>query len=166
MLKGVLADVLARPVPDHQQLDGRHASAPRSGQQHLGHDGGERHRQLLPDGRLAFGRECVGHTRDGGRDVARVHRREDQVPDLSGGERDAHGLRVAHLAHHNHVGRLAHRRPQGRGKVRRIDPDLHLLDHAPLVRVVVLNRIFDGDDVLGISAVDQVDQRGNRRRLS
>jgi hypothetical protein len=34
------------------------------------------------------------------------------------------------------------------------------------MRVFVLDRIFDRDDMLGIAAIDLIDQCGERRRLS
>jgi hypothetical protein len=48
----------------------------------------------------------------------------------------------------------------------RIGPDLALVHHAVLVRVQVLDRILDGDDVLVPLGVDLVDDRRERGRLA
>ena len=81
-------------------------------------------------------------------------------------ERDAHRLRVAHLADHDHVGRLPQGGAQRSREIRRVDADLDLLDHAAVMDVLVLDRIFDGDDVARVAAVDLVDERGERRGLA
>ena len=59
MLQRVLPDVLPRAVADDQQFSGRHASAAALRHQHLRHHRRERHRELLSNGRLALGGECV-----------------------------------------------------------------------------------------------------------
>ena len=87
-------------------------------------------------------------------------------PGFRRGQRDAHRLGIAHLADHENVGRLPHRGPKSGGKVRCVDADLDLLDEPALVRVLVLDGIFDGDDVPGVAAVDGIDQRGQRRGLA
>ena len=161
VLQRVLAHLLPGAVAHHQQLGGRHAAAADLRQQHLGHHRGQRHRQLLPDGRLALGGKRVGHARHRRGDIARVHRREHQVAGLARRQRDAHRLGIAHLADHDHVRRLPHRRAQRGREVGRVDADFNLLDDAALVQVLVLDRILDGDDVPGVAAVDHVDQRGD-----
>ena len=69
------------------------------------------------------------------------------MPGLRRRQRDPHRLGIAHLADDDHVGRLAQRRAQRGREIRRVDADLHLLDDARDVRVLVLDRILDGDDV-------------------
>jgi hypothetical protein len=44
--------------------------------------------------------------------------------------------------------------------------NLNLLDHAPLVRVLILDRIFDRDDVLGIPSIDDIHERRHGGGLS
>ena len=44
--------------------------------------------------------------------------------------------------------------------------DLHLLDEAFAMLMLVLDRILDGDDVPRVAAVDLVHQRRQRRRLA
>src|SRR5688500_8760327 len=60
MLERVLPDVLTGAVTDHQQLRGWNDAAADARQQRLRHHRRERHRELLPDGVLAFRRERVG----------------------------------------------------------------------------------------------------------
>jgi len=48
----------------------------------------------------------------------------------------------------------------------RVDPDLALVDDAPLVAVHELDGILDREDVLGARAVDLVDHGGERRRFA
>ena len=81
-------------------------------------------------------------------------------------QRNLHGFGIAHLADHDDVGRLAKRRAQRGRKIGRVDADFDLLDHALLMRVFVLDRIFDRDDVLRVPPVDLVDERRDGRRLS
>ena len=95
-----------------------------------------------------------------------MHRREHEVARFRRGERDAHRLRVAHLADDDHVGRLPQRRAQGGGEVGRIHADFDLLDHAALVGVVVLDRVLHGHDVPRVARVDLRDERRHRRRLA
>ena len=80
-------------------------------------------------------------------------------------QRDSRCLRITHLADHDHIRRLPHRRPKSGREVRRIDPDLHLLDQAAIMRVFVLNRIFNRHDVARIFLIDRVYQRGESRRF-
>ena len=49
---------------------------------------------------------------------------------------------------------------------RRVAVQLALVDRALLVRVQELDRILDREDVIGARLVDQVDDRGERRRLA
>ena len=72
---------------------------------------------------------------------------------------------IAHLADDDDVGRLTQRRAQRGRKIGRVDADLDLLDDAAAVRVLVLDRILDRDDVARVAAVDLLDQRRQRRRL-
>jgi len=79
---------------------------------------------------------------------------------------DAHGFRVAHFAHNNNVRRLAQRGAQRGGKIRSVGADFHLLNHAAQIGMFILNRIFDGEDVAGLAAVDLMDQSGESGGLS
>ncbi len=81
-------------------------------------------------------------------------------------QRDVHGRLIAHLADDDHVGRLTERRAQGSGEVRRVDADFDLLHQAARVLVLVLDRIFDRDDVALVAKVDFVDERSQRGGLA
>ena len=81
---------------------------------------------------------------------------------LACGERDPHGLEIAHLADDNHVGRLTKRRAERCGEIRRVHADLYLLDHALLVCMLVFDRVLYREDVLGVAPVDLVDKGRNR----
>ena len=65
------------------------------------------------------------------------------------GERDRviHRLALAHLADQDYVRRLPQRIFQGHAPALAVDPDLALRDHAVLVRMHVLDRVLDRDDV-------------------
>ena len=139
---------------------------PTRGKQRLRQHGAERHRQVLADRRLPLGRKRIGDARHRRRHIRRMQRREHQVAGLPRRQRNLHRFRIAHLANHDDIGRLAERGAQRGWKIRRIDADFDLLDHALLMRVLVLDRIFDRDDVLRVAPVDLVDQRRHRRRLS
>ena len=87
------------------------------------------------------------------------------MPGLGRRHCDAHGLGITHFADDNNVRRLPQRGPKRRGKIRCVDTHLDLLDQAAKVDVLVLHRIFDGDDVPGFALVDQIDQSGQGRGL-
>jgi hypothetical protein len=89
-----------------------------------------------------------------------MQRREHKVPRLRRGQCNASRLRIAHLAHHNHVRRLPQSRPQRSREVGRIDTNFHLLDHAQIVAVFVLDRILNRHNVPCLTLVDFVHQRG------
>jgi hypothetical protein len=114
---------------------------------------------------LLGGREDVDDAVDGGRRVLGVESRKDEVAGLGSGQRRRDRLEVSHLAEEDHVGVLAERAAQSVGERRCVRAELALVDDAPLVAVQELDRILDRDDVLGLRAVDLVDQGGERRRL-
>ena len=89
-----------------------------------------------------------------------------EVPGLGGGQRDLDRLAIAHLADEDHLRRLAQRGPQGQGERRRVAVQLALMDGRLLVVVQELDRILDGQDVIGPGLVDQIDDRRQRRRLA
>ncbi len=98
--------------------------------------------------------------------VQRVERREHEVARLRRVQRDRHRLRVAHFADEDDVRVLAERGAQRGGEARRVVADLALADHAADVVVGELDRILDRDDVVVPRAVDVVDHRGQRGRLT
>src|SRR5271165_304606 len=95
-----------------------------------------------------------------------VQRRENQMPRL--GELNAvfHGLAVADFADQDDVGRLTQGVLQREVPTLAIDADLAMRDHAPLVRMDVLDRVLDRDDVAAGLFVPIADHRRERRRLA
>src|SRR5262245_20164562 len=71
VLQGVLADVLAGAVADEEELSRDDSSTAPLGQESLGEDRGQRHRELLADRVLTLRRKGIGDTRDGRRRVGR-----------------------------------------------------------------------------------------------
>ena len=101
----------------------------------------------------------VGQPRHRRRRIVGVQRRQHEVAGLRGLHRDAGGLLVADFADQDHVGVLAQDRAQ-RARERQLDllVDLRLVD----ARQLVLDRIFDGDDVgaLGLQRHQRRAERG------
>ena len=126
----------------------------------------QRHRQFLPDRILTLGRKRIRNPGDGRCHVGGVEARKDEMTGFAGRERNLHRLRVAHFADHDDIGRLPQRRAQRGRKIRGVDADLHLLDQAALMRVLVLDRILDRDDVARPPRVDRVDHGRERRGLA
>ena len=91
---------------------------------------------------------------------------EHEVTGLGGGERRRDRLEVAHLADEDHVGVLAERSLQRFREARRVGTDLALVDDAALVAVHELDRVLDRENVVAAGAVDLVDDRRERRRLT
>ena len=92
--------------------------------------------------------------------------REDEVTRFAGRKRNPHRLRIPHFADDNHVRSPPERRKQGRRKIRRVDSNFYLLDNAFLLRVLILDWIFNGDNVLGVTPIDFVDEGGQGRSFS
>ena len=95
-----------------------------------------------------------------------MERREHEVTRLGRGQRGRDGLEVPHLAEEDHVGVLAQRRAQGLGEGGSVGADLALRDDAAFVPVHELDWILDGEDVVGLVAIDLVDHRRERGRLA
>src|SRR5579859_5664413 len=81
---------------------------------------------------------------------------------LSRLEDDFNGFPVAHLSDQDDLRRLPHRRAQGVRKTWGIAVQLALVNGRAFVVVEKLDRIFDGDDVVILLAVDGVEQNGQR----
>ena len=91
---------------------------------------------------------------------------EDEVAGFGGGDRRGDRLEVAHFADEDHVRVLAERAADRLGERRHVVADLALGDKRVLRGVVEFDRVLDGDDVDVALAVDDVDHRGERRRLA
>ncbi len=89
----------------------------------------------------------------------RMHGREHQVAGAGEMDRGLHALAVANLANQDHIGRRAHHAAQGAGVGLGVEPDLALVHDRAFVRVQELDRVLDGDDVVGGVLVAVVDHR-------
>ncbi len=156
-------DVFARAHGRLQHLDDRHAAAALFRDQPLRDEVAERGRQPAAHGLLIRHLEGADDALDRLRSVDGVQRGEHEVAGLGGGQRDFDRLAIAHLTHQDHLGRLAQRGSERQRERRRVGVQLALVDGPLLVVVQELDRIFDGQDVIGAAGVDQVDDRGERR---
>ena len=91
---------------------------------------------------------------------------EDQVARFSGSDGGRYCLEVAHFADENHVGVLAERAANRLCKARHVVADFALRDERLRGRVVEFDRVLDRDDVDAALVVDDVEHRGERRRLA
>ena len=80
---------------------------------------------------------------------------------FGGGDGDAHGFRVAHFADDDDVWSLAQGGAQCGGKIGSVGADFDLFDDAANVAMLVLDGIFDDDNVAGFAMIDFVDERGH-----
>ncbi len=126
--------------------------------------------QRLGDGSprlpLLAEREYVDGTVHGIDNRARVERGKHEVTGLGRLQRGAHRVDVPDLADEDHVGVLAHARPQGTGELQRVGVQLALADRGHLVVVEELDRILNGEDVAAALGVDRIDHRCERGGLA
>ena len=136
------------------------------GDQPLAHDPLERLREARADLPLLVLGEDTHDAVDGLGRVDRVQRREHQVARLRGLERDRDRLEVAHLAHQDHLGRLAQRGAQREREGLGVGAHLALVDG----RLAWGCRYSIGSSIvmmwIGLLAVDLVDDRGQGRGLA
>src|SRR5690606_26953175 len=88
---------------------------------------------------------------------------ETEVAGFGKGDRVIHGLAAAHLADHDHIGRLTQGVLQGHFKTVGIESHFALGDDTALVLVNELDRVFDGDDVaftVAVAVANHGRQRG------
>ena len=155
------ADEVSGCAGGDEDLDGWVAAgAVCGGEELLRDDGEERERELLADLGLVAGGEGVEDAGDGLGGVVGVEGGEDEVAGFGGGEGCGHGVAVAHLADHDDVGVLAEDGADGEGEAGGVAADFDLLDEGAAVGVLVLDGVFDGDDVVAAAGVDAVDEGG------
>ena len=135
-------------------------------QEYLRDDGLQSGRELGPHLLLLVRRERVDDTVDRLRRARRVQRAEDEVARLGRGDRGSDRLEVAHFADEDHVRVLSQRAADRLREARHVVPDLALGDERLRGRVVEFDRVLDGDDVHAALVVDDVQHRGERRRLA
>ena len=151
---------------DEQHLARGHAAAADLLAERLRDHAAQRLRQHRAHLLLPVRRELIDEAVDRARRRRRVQRREHEVTRLGRLDRDRHGLEVAQLADEHDVGILAQRSAQRRLERARVHAHLPLRDDALLVLVHELDRILDRDHVLAALAVDEIDERAERRRLA
>jgi hypothetical protein len=95
-----------------------------------------------------------------------VQRAENQVAGLGCFDGDGHGLQIPHLAYQDNVGVLSERGAQGVFERARVQTDLALGHQTLLALVDELDGIFNGDDVIGASPVDEIHQCRQRGALA
>ena len=103
---------------------------------------------------------------DGTDAIARMQGGEDEVACFSGGDGGSDRFNLADFADKNHIGILTERLNQSRIERRGVTPNLALMDEALVGLVSILDRIFDGNDVPIARAVNQVDERRQRRAFA
>ena len=163
----VVADQrLDRGRGDHHFKRRHPAGTVHAGQQQLGDDRVDRGGQLGPDLLLLVGREGVHDAvhRTGG--ARGVQRGEHEVAGFRRGDRRFHRFQVAHFADENDVRVLAEGAPEGLAERGDIHADFALGDDGFLVAVVILDRVFDRDDVAIARLVDDVDHAREGRGFS
>ena len=163
--------VLADQVSDRRRSGSSPRSrctrpAPHARDQLLADDALEHERELRADLILLVRREDVDDAVDRGDGAVRVERGEDEVTRLADGERGLDGLEVAHLADEHDVRVLPEDVLERGLEALGVRADLALVHDRELVRVQVLDRILDRDDVAALLGVDLVDDRRERRALA
>lgn len=119
----------------------------------------ERVCELETDLILLSGWECVDDTGDGLIGTAGMECGEDKVTRLGEFERHFDFFHVTHLSEEDNLWILTHRPDEGGVVIRDVSSDLFLFDDGLLVRMDVLDRVLDGDDMLGIILINLIDHR-------
>ena len=88
------------------------------------------------------------------------------MPRFCSGQRGGHCFQVAHFADQNDIGILAQCRAQRRRERWRIAADLDLFDDRMLISMLILDRVFDRDDVPRFVSIDLADEGGQRGRFA
>ncbi len=91
---------------------------------------------------------------------------EYQVAGFRGGQGQADGFQVAHLAHQDDVRVFPQRRTQGLGEAQGIAVHFALVDQALLRFVDEFDRVFHGKNVVVLVAVDVVEHRRQGGRFA
>ena len=95
-----------------------------------------------------------------------MQRAEDDVAGFGRLDGGVDRLQVAHFADEDDVGVHTQGPADAFGEVGHVDADLALVDRALLVLVVILDRVFQRDDVPIVVLVDEVDHAGQAGRLA
>src|SRR4051812_35098512 len=115
-----------------------------------------------PDLRLPVGRKLIDDPVDGRGGGRGMESSKHEVAGFRRLNRYRYCFQVPHLAHQDNVRIFAQSSPESVLERPSVNPDLPLGDQAFLTGMHEFDRIFDGNDVIGASPVDQVDQSRQR----
>ena len=163
--------VVANQVPDgrrgNQNLERGDATlAVRPLQQRLTDDALEHHGELRTNLRLLPRRKNVDDAVDRLRRGICVQRGQREVTGLGDFQRGFDSFEIAHFADEHDVRIFTKRGAQRHAEAAGIAVHFALVDQTALVRMDVLDRILDGEDVVLPLDVDLVDHGGQGRRLA
>src|SRR5262249_28963816 len=131
-------------------------------QETLSDEVAERAGEASSDDLLVRGGEDADDALDSFRRVNRMQRGQHEMAGFGGSQRDLDRLAVAHLANQDDLRRLAQRGSKGEREGWRVGVELALVDGGFLVLVQKLDRILDGQNVLGAAFVDEIDDSRQR----
>src|SRR5215469_9730931 len=151
---------------DHDFDGGDAAFVVGAAHQALRNDGFERGGKLQSNLFLLGRREDCDNTLNGLGGVESVQGGKHQVAGFGGEQCCGNGFQVAHFADQNHVGVLTESGAQRGGEVRGVHFDFALIDEALFIAVQELDRVFDGDEVVGTGGVDAVNDSRERGGLT
>src|SRR5580658_4799143 len=100
---------------------------------------------------------------DGLRGIVCVDGRQHEVPGFGSGERCSHGFAITHFSYQDYVGILTQYRAYRLRERRSVMANLDLLNDRGAVCMLILDRVFDGDDVIAAPGIDQVELRSKGR---
>ena len=91
---------------------------------------------------------------------------EDQMARFRRFQPDFDRFLIAHFPDQDHLGGLPQGRAQRQSEARRVAVEFALMNRGFLVEVQKLDRVFDGEDVVGLLLIDFVQDSGQRRGFS
>ena len=107
---------------------------------------------------LLLGGEHIHHAVHGLCSRTGVQGAEHQVAGFRCADRQLNCFQIPHFPHQDHVRVLAQRRTEGVGEAARVFIQLSLVHQAAVALVYELDRILDGEDVLGAAVIDVIEQ--------
>ena len=149
-----------------EQFIGSHHPFRFTGEECLRQDADDGDRELRTDLFLLLGGEYVDDSVDGPLGTGCMERTKDHVPRFGSGNGGRDRGQVSHFPDENHVGVHSQGSPQRFGEVRDIDPNFPLIDRRLFVLMVVLDRIFEGNNMVVGGIVQVVDHTGKTGGLT
>ena len=164
VLPSAMTFATARVVEQH--FPRRDTAAADLPQQHLRDDAAQILREPELHLRAAVGRRLIDDAIDriGGR--VRGNRANHEMARLRRLERQRHDFRRPEVLDDEHVRVLAQRRTRNRQQLVAVAAHLALADERAAVLVHELDLVLERDDVIAPRAIDEIDERGDQRRLS